>query len=166
MKKVKNYARFYALLKKISAKDKQGTKEALVESFTKGRTSSLRDMTPNEYTAMCNSLDEKTKGTQQARATTAEIKAQRSAVLHRMQKLGVNTSDWNEVDKFCINNRIAGKVFFNLTVEELKGLIPKLIAMAKKPKARTPKKQSTAPEITDYQIQALIYSMPSDQPVC
>jgi len=135
MKTVKNFARFYALLNGIPG-DKEETKKMLVESFTNGRTDSLRGMTPAEYNAMCNSMDGQEK--KPVHSITANLKGQRSAVLHRLQKLGVNTADWSEVDRFCLNSRIAGKKFYNLTAEELSNLVPKLEAIARKPIRREP----------------------------
>ena len=52
-KKIDNYAAFYALLKKMPGADK----EQLVETFTLGRTSSLREMNPGEYKAMIAATD-------------------------------------------------------------------------------------------------------------
>jgi hypothetical protein len=51
-----------------------------------------------------------------------------------MQKLGIDTSDWAAVDTFCLDSRIAGKVFRQLSFDELKRLIPKLEAIARKPR--------------------------------
>lgn len=147
MKKVKNFARFYALLNKAQADDKEEVKAMLVDSFTGGRTTSLREMTPKEYNAMCDSMDD--KPARPANSTAAELKKQRSAVLHRLQMLGVNTADWSEVDKFCLNSRIAGKKFYNLTAEELALLVPKLAAIARKPvKSKSePEKLKRKPEV-------------------
>jgi hypothetical protein len=86
-------------------------------------------MFPNEYRRMCEHLQE----TLSPDGFRAEIKKARSAVLNRMQKLGVDTSDWAPVDNFCLNPRIAGKVFRDLSLDELRRLIPKLEAIARKP---------------------------------
>ena len=45
-----NYARFYALLKQLPGADK----ETLVEQYTGGRTTHLRQMTIKEYELMCS----------------------------------------------------------------------------------------------------------------
>ena len=50
---VTNYARFYALLKKLPGADK----ETLVYQFTGGRTKSLRQMSEKEYESMCNEME-------------------------------------------------------------------------------------------------------------
>lgn len=43
-----------------------------------------------------------------------------------MQKLGIDTADWNRVDAFCQDGRIAGKVFRFLDTLELEQLAKKL----------------------------------------
>ena len=136
MKKVKNFARFYALLNKMPADDKEEVKIMLVDSFTNGRTTSLRDMTPKEYNAMCDSMDE--KKVQSRDFIAAELKRQRSAVLHRLQKTGIDTTDWSVADKICLEKRVAGKKFYNLSADELTPMIPKLQAHARKPPKANP----------------------------
>ncbi|MFI3322453.1 MAG: hypothetical protein R3Y50_08015 [Rikenellaceae bacterium] len=165
MGKVKNFARFYACLKTVQTVDKEDLKESLVSQFTSGRTTSLRDMSQGEYDAMCNSIDPKMA---QSLKDKAAIKAQRSVVLRRMQKLGVDTADWNAVDKFCLDNRIAGKVFYKLTIDELKAMVPKLIAIAKKPRKikesiEADNAKSDTIVITDTQIDYLMRVSPGNQ---
>lgn len=163
MSKVKNFARFYACLNAIQTADKEELKVSLVSQFTDGRTTSLREMSQMEYNAMCDSIDPKM---QQNLKELSAIKAQRSAVLRRIQKLGIDTTDWNAVDKFCLNSRIAGKQFYNLTIDELKAMIPKLIAIAKKPRGKRPQPpkgeiivddpQPVTPVISNAQIDFLL----------
>lgn len=127
---MKSYAEFYVLLGKMpGAAD--GLKEELVAQFTGGRTTSLKDMNEREYKNMCASMRETTSGIS-ANLYTAEIKSRRSVVLNRMQKLGIDTTVWANVDHFCMNPRIAGKRFAKLTIEELTALVPKLESMIKK----------------------------------
>ena len=66
------------------------------------------------------------------------LRKARSAVLKRMQRLGIDTTDssFTPVNEFCMDLRIAGKPFGLLTVEELQSLIPKLEAILRKPKIR------------------------------
>lgn len=134
MKKIKNFSRFYALVKRIPG-DHEELKENLVRAFTNGRTISLREMSPEEYNRMCDSL----QGSQSASQLTqkdfeATIKKRRSAVLVRMQRLGVNTSDWAAVDEFCLDPRIAGMEFRKISLEDLGRLVKKLEAISSKPK--------------------------------
>lgn len=134
MKKVKNFSRFYALAKNIPG-DHEELKENLVRAFTNGRTTSLREMSPEEYNRMCDSL----QGSQSAsplsqKDFTSAIKKKRSAVLVRMQKLGVDTSNWAAVDEFCLNPRIAGMEFRKISLDELGRLVKKLEAIAARPR--------------------------------
>lgn len=124
MKTTRNYAEFYLLLNKLPGAC-TGLKEDLVMQFTKGRTSSLREMNDKEYKAMCASLRETNLGIDE-RTFVDEIKRRRSAALLRMQQLGIDTTKWANVDNFCMNPRIAGKRFAKLTMDELAVLIPKL----------------------------------------
>lgn len=111
-----NYRRFYALLKQLPGADK----ETLVEQYTNGRTVHLREMAPAEYDAMCRTME---------RATGY---AERRAALHRMQLLGIDTTDWTRINAFCRDSRIAGKAFRELDCEELEKLTVKLRMMQRK----------------------------------
>ena len=130
MTTIKNFARFFSLFSKMENPDDE-LKQELVGTFTGGRTISLREMTVEEYNKMCDSLQASQYGQTEA-DFKAEIKQLRSSVLHRMQKMGIDTTDWAGVDNFCLNSRIAGKPFRHLSKEELKGLIPKLAAISRK----------------------------------
>ena len=94
-------------------------------------------MRESEYNNMCAHMQQvvdkhnakiKKPLSEQERA----LKAARSAVLTRLQKMGIDTTDFGKVDQFCMINKIAGKLFRHLTLEELKDLIPKLEAMMAK----------------------------------
>ena len=135
--KQNDYTRFYALLRRMAG-DRDTRKETLVSRFTEGRTTSLREMTRKEYDAMCAAMAAEAEhsglsGEEYGR----ELKRMRSAVLKRMQRLGVDTTDWNAVDTFCRQPRIAigqPKPFARLSLSELKAMIRKLQAMLNKPR--------------------------------
>lgn len=132
MKKPRSYSRFYALLKQMPG-DRDEIKRTLVERFTGGRTASLREMSAEEYDAMCRAIDaELTHHEPEGDKVKAEMKRYRSSVLLRLQKMGIDTTDWEAVDAFCSQPRIAGKRFCKLSVEELQSLIPKLEAIRRK----------------------------------
>lgn len=114
----KNYKRFYALLKQNPDADK----DELVMSFTEERTTSLREMTEEEFNALCDAL-QYGAGQGYGQEAMTELKRARSAVLVRLQRLGIETVDnWEGIDQFCLSKRIAGKRFAALTVEELGSL--------------------------------------------
>ena len=113
-------------------------KETLVLQFTDGRTSSLREMMPTEYEDMCECLQSGKMMGESIADHKERLRKARSAVLKRMQRLGIDTTDssFTPVNEFCMDLRIAGKPFGLLTVEELQSLIPKLEAILRKPKIR------------------------------
>lgn len=153
MKQVKNYSRFFALIKNIPG-DHEELKENLVLAFTNGRTKSLREIRPDEYNRMCDSLQTSSKPSLSQKDFTAEIKRKRSAVLKRIQQLGVDTSDWAAVDTFCLDPRISGKEFRKISLDELGRLIGKLEMIASKPRpepAPCPEVElATSPRFYDY----------------
>ena len=128
METERNYARCYALLGKLPGADK----ETLVYQFTNGRTMHLHLMAENEYRSMCNEMERVAGYDERREARRREMKRKRSAVLHQMQLLGVDTDDWGKVDAFCQNKRIAGKVFRELDGEELDAMLVKLRIIRRK----------------------------------
>lgn len=133
-RKKRNYSRFYAIAK-AKGIDLDQHKETLVSQFTGGRTSSLREMTPAEYDAMCECLQTGRPLGGSPAEYKERLRRARSAALNRMQRLGVDTADrtFAAVDEFCLDPRIAGKPFGMLTVDELQALVPKLEAILRKP---------------------------------
>lgn len=120
---MENYARFYASFNELPySGDREDFKKDIVAQFTWNRTTSLKEMTKEEYNNCCATL-EKMSGRKD------KIKKERSCVLKLMQKMGVNTSDWPTVDNFCMNPRIAGKRFSHIGLEELIALQKKLRAI-------------------------------------
>ena len=122
MQKVTNFRRFYALLKRMPGADKQ----LLVYQHTHGRTDSLRELTVAEYRALCDDMERATGYDEVRRALRDELKHRRSIVLKLMQQLDIDTTDWERVDAFCLEPRIAGKKFRPLNIDELKKLAVKL----------------------------------------
>ncbi|QUB43417.1 hypothetical protein [Porphyromonas sp. oral taxon 275] len=126
----KNYAAFYALLRQLEGI----TKEELVIQWTNGRTDSLRAMEVNEYNAMLRAMKSET-------TDEAARKKARSAALKQLQRYGVDTSDWDAVDRFCSSPKIAGKKFSHLTIGELQALRRKLLSMQNKASRKQERQQ-------------------------
>lgn len=118
----RNYHRFYASLHRICVGDADDMKATLVSSFTDGRTTHLHEMTDEEYSSMCASLEERG-------SWKSALKKKRSVCLRLMQQLGIDTTDWERVNAFCRNPRIAGNVFGKLGVKDLDALQLKLRAI-------------------------------------
>ena len=116
-----NYAAFYALLKSMPG----ASKEDLVLQWTNGRTASLKEMSEREYTLMIRQLRQQVENLE-------EKKKARSAVLKQFQLYGIDTTDWDAVDRFCCTPRIAGKPFRYLTIPELKTLRVKMLSIRNK----------------------------------
>ncbi len=128
MERERNYARFYALLKRLPGADK----ETLVEQYTSGRTTHLHLMASTEYDAMCRQLEDVSGYDERRRRLRECLRRARSGVLHQMQLYGIDTTDWNRVDAFCKDARIAGKRFRELDTEELNALNTKLRMIIRK----------------------------------
>ena len=141
----RNYARFYALLKQMPYADK----ETLVEQYTHGRTTHLHETTAQEYRIMCDEMERVSGYAERRKALQAQLRKNRSACLRLMQQLGVNTTDWAQVDNFCRNPRVSGKRFAQLDEEELGTLQVKLRMIKKhgglksRPKAQPKTEQTT-----------------------
>ena len=127
----RNYARFYTLLKKLPGADK----ETLVEQYTNGRTPPPRETTRQEYDRMCRDMECETGYDEFVEGIRRQLRRKRSEVLKLMQQLGVDTTDWNRVDAFCEDVRIAGKAFRHISIDELETLAVKLRAIKRKKEA-------------------------------
>lgn len=128
----RNYARFYVLLNRLPTADREELKASLVSQYTGGRTESLREMTTKEYDAMCEAMQQMDKSYKAREIYREELRRKRSTVLKLMQKQGIDTTDWNRVDAYCLNPRIAGKKFIKLTTEELETVAIKLRIIRRK----------------------------------
>ena len=131
---VTNYARFYGLLKLMPGMDKEELKQQLVMYWTLGRTDSLREMTQHEYHNMCDELNYMLKKQVQDDKNTFDAlrRQKRSTCLRLMQKIGVDTTDWNAVNSYCRSPKIAGTLFKNLSLDDLDDLSMKLRMILKK----------------------------------
>lgn len=120
---ISNYRRFFAILKympPLDSRDEQ--KRQLVLQYTDNRTDSLQKMTEKEYNKMCNDLGRR-YGTDEA------YRKLKSGCLRLMQRRGTDTTDWDEVDRFCLKPQVSGKRFREHSYDELVKLTRKLHAM-------------------------------------
>ena len=107
---------------------------ALIGELTDGRTASTKGLTYAEAQYLAGYIT----GANVKLRTSAEemairsLKRQRSAVLKRMQQIGVDTTDWSLVNAFLRHPRVAGKPLYELDGDELEALIPKLESIKKK----------------------------------
>ena len=150
---VQNYHRFYASLNRLPGGNTEDMKETLVSSFTDGRTTSLKEMTQKEYNAMCASLEERTGWKEQ-------LKKKRSLCLKLMQKAGVDTTDWQRINDFCSNPKIAGRVFAQLGVKDLDALQVKLRAIMSKGGLKGTKTREAAPQSQHTESEPCLKAIP------
>lgn len=128
MEEKRQFGRFWSLMRRLPEADK----ETLVYQWSKGRTVHLHEMTDDEYRQMCDAMDGVARLDEKEALRREYLRKRRSEVLHLMQKLGVDTGNWERVDAFCKQGRIAGKAFARLRADELMGLSRKLRAILRK----------------------------------
>jgi hypothetical protein len=141
VKKRNIHGRFYGAIARLPG----ANKEDIVWRYSYLLTTSLTEFlekNPQGYWAMVADLEQKapfTKGEEQDRVvknliTERTIKQKRSAILHRLQKYGIDTTDWRKVNAFLEQPRIAGKRLYDMTIDEMQDLIKKLESILKKEK--------------------------------
>lgn len=137
------HARFFGLLRLLPGQ----SKEDLVWQYSNMATDSLSEFctsNPEGYARMVNDLQQiannmkKHEQPQQpSKFTTSAITKQyRSAILKRLQKHGIDTTNWDKVNSFMENHRIAGKRLYEMTDQEMIDFIPKMESILKKDKKR------------------------------
>jgi len=121
--------RFYALL---SEKNLREQKESILSGLGVDSTKDLDDVA---LVALIESLSAIESPKSEA---SKAIRDARSAVLRTLNEMDikVNNNNWDHVNNYLKQPRIAGKVLCQCTLEELKALIPKLKAIAKKRRER------------------------------
>ena len=126
------YSKFFAYFKLLpKTGDEEDIKNELVSSISQGRTTSLRELSRAEYDLLLLKLD------QMIWEQRKMLRKQRSVVLRLMTAIGLNTSEWANIDNFCRQPRIAGKFFRFLDYEELVALERKLRAIKGKRSAHS-----------------------------
>lgn len=132
MKTTGVHDKFFALLSGMPGADK----EQLVWQYSSMLTTSLREfysINPEGYKRMIADLQVKAQGTgHRAQGSDPETKRLRSAILKRLQKHGVDTTDWTRVNTFLVQPRIAGKLLFEMNADEMRRLVAKLEQILRK----------------------------------
>lgn len=129
---MENYNRFYAIFNRLPYRgDREEFKKSVVLQYTWNRTEHLHEMTEREYNDCCAAL-EKMLAPDARDVFIRERKKWRSSALHQLQLYGVDTTDWNKVNEFCKQPRIAGKEFRDLDCVELEALTKKMRAIIRK----------------------------------
>mgnify|MGYP001094615431 CR=1 FL=1 len=120
-----DFAKFYALLKKLPYADK----ETIVSTYSGDVTRSLREFkkcNPTGFRWMLTDLENKTAGieTKKPQKSTDEPQKRRfrSLILRAMQDQGVTVKDrdWSDVNAFVERYAGVGKSLSNMSLDELK----------------------------------------------
>lgn len=127
-----NYAVFYGLLRDMPGIDKEELKRTIVMEFTDGRTDSLKEMNGEEYRNACAAMRKIVQPLRKRTESDVMLRRARSATLHLMQLSGIDTADWDVINRFCLDKRIAGKKFGELNPEELRRVQIKIRMILKK----------------------------------
>lgn len=123
--RVEKIRRFHALLAKTG---KMAAKQDILAGYG---VSSTKDL-------MAEDLDELIKVLQNAESqkpdTPRHIRRRRSIVLDLLSKIGIynDNRDWEKVNNFLLQPRIAGKLLYHMNEDELKALCRKLHSILKK----------------------------------
>ena len=112
--------------------DPKEIKSILCESISGGRATGLRELTSTELKQLREDLRKKTDS-HPAKGDKSR-KRKRSAVLKLLTEYGVDTRDWDVINAFVAQPRLAGKPFARLDNDELEALRCKLWAMLRKQK--------------------------------
>ena len=143
-KRYNPHSQFFVLLASMPGADK----DELVWKYSYKLTTSLSEFLekrPSDYRKMINdmqrTISQSAKPDDKTRLIIErELKQRRSAILLRLQKLGIDTTSWAVVNKFMRNPKIAGKTLGEMDTDEMDLLIPKLEAILAKDKANATKK--------------------------
>lgn len=110
----------------------EGTRRSMIRQLTDGRTDSTRELTYGEAQYLAGYINGAVHESRDLSIGERAVKRQRSGVLKRLQKLGIDTTNWTNVNTFLCDPRIAGKSLYELSGDELQSLIPKLESILKK----------------------------------
>lgn len=129
---------FFSLIKQLP----EAKKEDIVFAFSDGKTTSLTEFSATNHLGYNLMIRELQKRVQME--IDRETKRLRSAILNRLQRYGINTADWHEVNRFLEQPKIAGKRLYEMSQAEMHDLVPKLESILRKNKEKTQEAKKTA----------------------
>lgn len=125
---MKTFGEFHKLLGLMP----YATKEDLVYRHSMQQTKSLRELFEKYPIGYNNMLREMRNIVESM--VTKETRLLRSAILKRLTKYGIDTTDWNEVNRFLEQPRIAGKRLYDMSTPEMHAFIAKMESILQKDK--------------------------------
>lgn len=139
MKKTQNHSQFWTLFRQlpgVDLSDVQTCKDDYVWQASNMLTTSLNDFLERNPTGYKQMISKLQNAITTAKNANVDIKLYRSGVLTRLQKYGVDTTNWTKVNAFLKQPQVAGKVMYELSVDEMRSLITKLESMIAKKRAK------------------------------
>lgn len=135
------YSDLYAMMTALgSPLEVSELKELLCAGVSDDRTTSLSELTSSELSKLRTQLRAQT-GSKPTKGDKSR-KRKRSAVLKLLTDYGIDTRNWDAINAFVAQPRLAGKPFARLDNDELEALRRKLWAMLRKrERAEQPKKR-------------------------
>ena len=135
-----SHARFYVLLSQIP----QSNKEDLIWEYSNLTTTSLSEFyekKPKEYQLMISDMQRLANEINSQKPVVSdsnilELKRLRSAILKRLQKYGLDTTDWSVVNSFMRQPKIAGKTLGEMSIPEMHDFIKKMGSILAKDKIK------------------------------
>ena len=108
-----------------------GLKDSKADILAGYGVESSKDLSHAQMEELIASLKKMQKAKEEPSKATRQ---KRSAVLDLLTKLGIykDNNDWQQVNKYLLDKRIAGKLMYDMTDKELDALIRKLTAIHKK----------------------------------
>jgi hypothetical protein len=142
MKTNRPYGRFFALLKQLP----NATKEGIIYPYENSGHLSKLAKRPDEYNKMIDAMQRMIDMQHEA-----ELKKYRAQILKKMQEYGKDTTKWTAVNAFLAEPRIgitkangSCKMLYEMTKEEMIGLIAKLGSILSKDKKKMEREQYLA----------------------
>ena len=132
MKKTHNHSQFWTLFAQMPGADK----EQIVWEASNMLTNSLNDFLENNPSGYKSMIAKMQNAISTAKKPNENITLYRSGVLTRLQKYGVDTTNWTKVNAFLKQPQVAGKVLYELSIDEMRALITKLESMIAKKKVK------------------------------
>jgi hypothetical protein len=134
--------KFHALLRQTG---QTAYKEAMVAGFGKA---SSKDLNTDELSALCATLEAKIKTSSKAIADAPKsLRKKRSMCLEVLREMRIwDGKNWNAVNDYVVQKRVAGKLLFECTEDELTELYKKLKVI----QGHLNKKQETATELAKW----------------
>ena len=131
MKTTGTHDKFFSLLRDLPGAEK----EQIVWQYSNMLTTSLREFyakDPEGYKYMLAEMQVKANQAKGRKSVDPVLKTLRSSVLLRLQKHGVDTTEWKNINIFLLQPRIAGKLLFEMDADELRKLIAKMEQILRK----------------------------------